>query len=282
MSIQNGTDIIMLYEGMRIASLTSNSVEPSRAMRNTTTKDSNGWRSLEYGQGEWSASADGLVFESIQNLATRSEDFANSAWFKFSCVATKNTTVAPNGTLTGNTISSWSSSDSILQTLPSVYNATARSFTFSVWLKGTAGQKVNIRIQDDNGSSTSDNQITLKSTWERYSVTYITTGNSTDIDFGFLNIGDTATTFQAWGAQMELGSAPGQYEPSGVKWTIIREALRNKTKFAFVFSDQISGHTYASGTGTIESFSETAPLEDNRTFTVSITGDGALVSGSIS
>lgn len=273
MSIENGSSLIILHDNMRIAALTSNDLNMDRALRDVSNKDVPGWKQQEYGQASWGGSADGLVFEETKNLATRSEDFADAAWVKTYCTATRNTDAAPNGTLTGNTIGSFSFADTLLQVLNyAIYNNAARTYTFSVWLRGTAGQLVDITIFDDTATQTLS--VTLTASWQRYSVTYTSSGDNSDVQFGF--VFNTASTFKCWGAQVEEASAATNYVPSGHKWDTLRTALINKTKLTVIFTDQLSGHRQYAGTAVIESLAESAPLDDNRTFSCTLSGDGVL------
>ena len=274
MSIENGSSIIILHDNMRIAALTSNDLSLERSLRDVSNKDVPGWKLNEYGQASWGGTAEGLVFEETKNFLTRSEDFADAAWTKTGCTATRNTDAAPNGTLTGNTIAAFSNGDEIMQTLPgTVYNTAARRYTFSVWLRGTAGQTLTLEIDED---SATQQLVTLTANWARYSVTHLTNGLNSSINIGIINQSNTATTFKVWGAQLEETDTPTQYVPSGHKWDVLRSAVINKTKLSVIFTDQLSGHRQYAGTGVIESLAESAPIEDNRTFSCSISGDGVL------
>jgi len=52
--------------------------------------------------------------------------------------------------------------------------------------------------------------------------------------------------------------------------------INNRTSFAVLISSQVSGDKQYGGTAYLSNLSQSAPLEDNQSFSVSITGSGAL------
>ena len=156
----------------------------------------------------------------------------NTAWgFQGSApqpTATVNNAVAPDGTTTATKIDNTAALGNLAVTdyilvLSSGSASTwvnGNTVTFSVWLNGTAGQTVQLKL-DGAGASGGYTQCTLTGYWKRFSATYTFPANWTTTypnlymrvgirDLGSLGTG-TATIFYCWGAQVELGLAPTSY-----------------------------------------------------------------------
>lgn len=278
--IQNGKDLLLMYNGERLAACTANSVEPSNETRDSTTKDSGDYKEFEYGLSSFAMGVEGLVLYSSKNLSAFSENLSKSTWVKTGCTAAFASIAAPNGTLTGNTISGFSNTDSVVQTLTgSAYNTSAKTYTYSVWVKGTAGQTITIFIYDSGSESTQ--QIVLTAAWVRVSVTYTTAGNSSNISFGFKNNTDTATAFNVWGNQIEESSEYTPYKPSGQLFHILLDAINNGTKLDLAWSDQTEDHVELIGQVLVSNFTMTPPMHDNQTFTADLEGTGSLTQQTI-
>jgi hypothetical protein len=104
----------------------------------TWTRGSDGFRT----------NASGLIQRVPWNLASYSEEFSNSAWTKSATTLTANTTVAPNGTTTADTLieNTANSSHQIFQSITNVNGATP--YTAMIYVKENASRNVAIRIQD--------------------------------------------------------------------------------------------------------------------------------------
>jgi hypothetical protein len=138
------------------------------------------------------------------NLCLWSEDFTNAAWVKGTGVSvTANTTIAPDGNQTADTIT-FSGSN---QVMAQVCLTIGTNVTTSVWLKGTAGETILV-----NGGGGADVMVTLTTSWQRVSFNRpSTTTTSVNIStFG----GATARVLQIWGFQAEVGSYPTTYIPT--------------------------------------------------------------------
>jgi len=136
----------------------------------------------------------GILIEGAStNLLLRSEEFDNASWTTANLVITPDTDVAPDGTTTADTFTFDGTNNArILQT---VTTNTGTSNTFSVYLKGTAGETVTIEL------GTSVDEITLTSSFVRYSVNNPSVGTSEVIRI--IDRADSALVFQVWGAQLE-------------------------------------------------------------------------------
>ena len=82
MATQNGTDIILIVDGERFAAATANEISLSRAMRDTTNKDTGGWKTNEYGLGEGTMNGTGLFLTEQKNLLSFVDDLTNAVWVK--------------------------------------------------------------------------------------------------------------------------------------------------------------------------------------------------------
>ena len=169
---------------------------------------------------------EGLLVEGPRtNLLTYSEQFDNAAWTLNGATVTPNTTVAPNGTTTADTISSPNG----LGVFQSVVATIATIYTNSIFVK--AGTATELLFRDDAGvgrhlvinpvtgaiTSTSGTIISsgvkaYPNGWYRYHMTYAT--DSTAARGQVRNNLAGTVTFAQWGAQIELGDAPTSYIPT--------------------------------------------------------------------
>lgn len=165
---------------------------------------------------EWDAGGNllGILLEpQATNLCLRSCEIGNAAWGTTSGVTvTADTTAAPDGTQTADTLAMTSSAYHYCQNAS--IGAATQAYTASIWLKGTPGDKVGLRLQcAESGNGAASTLVTLTSTWTRYTVTStITTLAGQSVHMGletrsFIVAGTgAAVTFNAWGAQLEVGS----------------------------------------------------------------------------
>jgi len=182
----------------------------------------------------------GLLLEgSATNLLSYSEDFTqwtslNTDNAAFEAVKIPNTTIAPDGTLTADSIVYTSSSaavNSVYALPPSPGLTQGISYTFSVYLKVASGTAtIPIGISDDYNNPPNDIGINcnLTTSWQRFSVTFTKgTGTLSGGVIGWytgwreqgtgtpIPVGPNVdTTIHAWGAQLEAGTYPTSYIPT--------------------------------------------------------------------
>lgn len=138
--------------------------------------------------------------------------FAVASWTgKAGVTVTDNTTVAPDGTTTADTLA-FTSAGYAYTNNSSVGSTATLPFTGSIWLKGTPGDKVGLRVNNANTGVGNYILITLTANWVRYSVSAsipFTAGNSVTMGLDTRNAvvpgTGAAVTLQAWGAQVEDG-----------------------------------------------------------------------------
>lgn len=145
-----------------------------------------------------------------RNLLSYTEDFSNAYWDKDPLVSvTTNSTTAPNGTLTADTITLPADASSSIYKQLTVSIST--TYTVSFYIKATSGQAGNTVCFRTNPGLTT-NMITLTNDWVRYSVVVSPTSTPWSLEWGRKNSA-TATSFFLWGAQLELGSTATTYQP---------------------------------------------------------------------
>ncbi len=159
----------------------------------------------------------GLVELVPYNLLSWSQDFTNG-WYAYlgSITATANYGTAPDGTNTSTRILFTSNNQIWAKAISGLTNVNG---TFSVYIKGVAGQTIAIAYGG------TDNVVTLQSGWNRYSVTAVGT-----IDFIFIDtFGSTATDIEVWGGQVVEGSTAKDYQKTETRLNIPRLDYSNGT-----------------------------------------------------
>lgn len=176
----------------------------------------------------------GLVQYAPHNLFTYSEDFSNAAWAKTACTVTTNAIASPNGTVTADLIQLGAGTTSknlvatVTTTSPCTMTVYAKAGSHSVLQllnSGTANHFCNFDLNagaiGNSGSGTTGSIVSAGNGWYRCTATF----NST-IGTGFWIVAADATgngynattsstgTYYIWGAQLSVGSVPGDYTPT--------------------------------------------------------------------
>jgi len=170
-----------------------------------------------------------LIEPARTNLLTYSERFDNGDWLKTSVIVTPNTSIAPDGTTTASTVQFSSTTARIFQV------ATSKSFpigAFSVWLRANTPCKINIYTSNNLAwGSGIWGEVYITTAWQRFIISGSGSAGNDAFDTTGFGCIDPATgtsdlppvTIEAWGSQLEDGSFPTSYIPTGAT-TVTRPA----------------------------------------------------------
>jgi len=163
----------------------------------------------------------GVLRGTGQNLLIRSQEFENGSWVTSGGTITANTTVAPDGSTTADTLTFSATSASIYQSFNCVAGQT---YNFSFYVKlGTYVSKYWIAFFNQTASSFIASDIVASPTpttsdWTRVTYSFtIPSGCTVARVYPFRVADGTVTigqTFFLWGAQVELASTAGTYIPT--------------------------------------------------------------------
>ena len=163
-----------------------------------------------------------------ENLVAQSENIGGAGWYTSDATITSNTSVAPNGTSTADTVTATNGASYVGFT---VSGATSTTYTYSFFIKNIDSTKSRLLVR--NTTTTSDNYIN----WTGATLTGITNnfGSSatfTDVGNGWYRIVVSYTSVEAtqlcrvlpdvvgnksvylWGAQLEQRSSATAYTPT--------------------------------------------------------------------
>jgi hypothetical protein len=167
----------------------------------------------------------GLVELVPYNLLQYSEQFNNAAWdFLNVATITPNSTTAPNGTTTADTITFTASAAScVAQSLTSPQG----SVTLSVYAKVASGTK-QFRLRIDASGGNSSSNFTATTEWQRFE--FNVTISAAGTNFYVINA-DTATagSLFIWGAQLVEGTTAKDYQKTETRLNIPRLDYSNGT-----------------------------------------------------
>jgi hypothetical protein len=193
---------------LKIASLvvTPNAYEESKLL---AVVPSNGSGDLDFVRASTKTrfNSEGFIEEVPYNLASYSEEFSNAYWIKtLGTTITPNTNLAPNNTLTADTITFTTQ----FATIRRESIISAGTVTLSIWIKNINGN-ANLSLRASNLGVIYNQPITITNEWVRYTATFIYDGAN---QFGFV-LQDRNTSgfgsFLIWGAQLVQGSVEKPY-----------------------------------------------------------------------
>lgn len=153
----------------------------------------------------WRTNSQGLVQRFAWNLLQHSEQFDNGVWSKSNATIASNTSLAPNGTLTTDTLTRVSGTGYALQTINQVVGT---PYTYSIWLRGST----NGNVIFGTGSGLVFSSIAITTSWQRYSFTI--TSSATSDSIAIFLTGATLQVVDLWGAQVNEGSSALEYFPT--------------------------------------------------------------------
>jgi hypothetical protein len=167
-----------------------------------------------------------------ENLLIRSEQFNNNDWSKANTTVSTNSTIAPDGTLSGDSVSNTPNVGSSIAQTKTLVNST--TYTFSLYVKpltankflaiewgnpGTSYSVGNFDLSTLSFSGQGSGTITdVGSGWYRIAHT-VTTSATGSVTFNVIYIGAYGTTASSvtlvfWGAQLERSTVATDYTPT--------------------------------------------------------------------
>jgi hypothetical protein len=145
--------------------------------------------------------SNGYIEKVRTNLALYSEDLTDAVYTKTNVTITANSEIAPDGTLTADTITA-TSTLGLTQGVVTVTSGLV--YTMSGWLKRKTGTGlINLR-----GVSNTNTPITITNDWVRYSVSL--TATDTTGRYG-VRLDVSGDEVYAWGFQLEVGDIMTDY-----------------------------------------------------------------------
>ena len=178
---------------------------------------------LDYSGG---ASCPTLLLEpQSTNLVTQSETFSNWGTEGGKQVVTQGVLISPDGTLNGNKLETYNSTNSNPRKLWIAKTVTVgASYTFSVYIKQVSGQINSGFLHITTGANDTfdvSQAYTATDQWQRVSVT---TNSAVSSQIRFLITGDANSQIYIWGGQVEQQSYPTYYIPtSGTSITRVED-----------------------------------------------------------
>ena len=143
---------------------------------------------------------DGLIEKVRTNLILQSQTFDNASWIKdFGASITANTTAAPDGTTTADTLTI-ADTQYLFQNIVLV---AGNPYTISIYVKvasGTNQFKFNTFGSSNNFTSSA---FTATTTWQRFSYTFTAVGSGSTAIYPLIVDGLAGGSFFIWGAQVE-------------------------------------------------------------------------------
>ena len=152
----------------------------------------------------------------FENMAKYSEDFSVGTWDKNggSCSVTANSTAAPDGNSTADTVTASTVTPIIQQQIAGLVDS--GTYTFYVWAKVASGtRKVSLAIVNNAYGAylTGPSQITVTAAWQRFRITGTLASGQTGLWIvvrQYDSNGDDWTTgsIYLWGACLQQGNDP--------------------------------------------------------------------------
>ena len=178
--------------------------------------------------------SDGVIKTAVTNLLLRSEEFDNASWSKTACSVAANTTTAPNGTLTADTLTEDSTLNQHLLSITATATITVGSvYTLSCYVKNAVGTRKVFLTAFGEGYSVFDpvtgnivqaggntcSALSIGNDWWRFNVAFTKTNTNAGFFIGTWSTtnnytGDGTSGLFLWGAQVEQSSTVGEYIPT--------------------------------------------------------------------
>ena len=159
----------------------------------------------------------GLVEVCPWNLLEQSENFDSGTWSKTGVTVTANTTTAPNGTTTADTLVFGASSNEIVQSVGNL--VVDQTYTLTIYLRVASGTATMYWGNIDYTTPT----ITVTTEWQRFTVTQQAAATTRYPKL----VSSSAMTVFAWGAQLNIGSTAKPYFSTTDRLNVPRLTYQN-------------------------------------------------------
>jgi hypothetical protein len=161
----------------------------------------------------------GVIERTPWNLLQSSEMLGAAVWTPLDTTLTLNNVIAPNGTLTADTMTVTATTSSVRQTV----SLNPGTYTASVYARVTSGNPT-VRILLVIGGANTFQNFTITSEWQRY--TFTVTAASTITNFQLRATSGTGEVAW-WGAQVVEGTDAKPYFPTTNRQDVPRLDYRN-------------------------------------------------------
>jgi len=222
-----------------------------------------------------------------ENLLKYSEAFddATSAanWAETNLTPTAGSANGPDGsTTTADTLTSTVADGYTEQSYDTGSDLTDRTFTFSVWLKTSAGTATS-RLKILSANTTPGNgTVSVTTTWQRFSLSDTFSTDTADIVKAQIIPVDGGTgAVIAWGAQLEENSAAGVYVQTVASTVTASRGIVTNADLRMLNLNVAEGGTLTFGgdANIYRSEADTLKTDDALTVTGNLTVDGATTLG---
>ena len=161
------------------------------------------------------------------NMLLNSEGFGSTSWVKggtVPAVVTSNTTAAPDGTTTADTVV-FAGSSVLRQSVTGIVGV---NYSVSIWLRADTPQTLRLLSNTDN-SVIASTICSVTTSWQRFSLVRVMPTGATTVSLQLDAVGATAGTYYVWGAQ--IGAVTYETAPRGYNSTTPKNLLGRTEEF---------------------------------------------------